>query len=96
MNGRLNSSKSNKLPDWDAYFPLLANKQFFLYKTVFSYDVVRDQFEKCRKENLNAIWASESLYIEGNSEEQFKGILEHNLKPIYELARLQGYGIWKL
>ena len=96
MNGRLNSSKSNKLPDWDAYYPLLADKQYYLYKTVFSYDVVRDLFEKCRKENINAIWASESLYIEGNSEEQFKGVLEHNLKPIYELARLQGYGIWRL
>ena len=96
MSGRLNSSKSNKLPDWETYFPLLANKQYFLYKTVFSNYVVRDQFEKCRKENLNAIWAAESLYIEGNSEERFKSILEHNLKPVYELAQLQGYDIWKL
>ena len=96
MNGRLNSSKNNKLPDWELYYPRFANKQYYLYEKIFTNEMVRSQFEKCRKDNLNSIWAAESLFIEGNSEEQFKGILEHNLKPIYELARLQGYGIWKV
>lgn len=44
----------------------------------------------------NAIWASEALYIPGNSDEQFINILSHNLRPIYETAHLQGYDMWKI
>ena len=94
MDGRLNSSKSNKLPKWEAYFRSLAKNQYFLYEMIFSNELVRKQFEKCRRDNLNAIWAAESLYVEGNSEEQFRNILEHNMKPLYESARLQGYELW--
>ena len=90
MDARLNSSKSNKLPEWNAYFSALADNQYFLYQMIFSNELVRKQFEKCRRDNLNAIWATESLYVEGNSEEQFRIILEHNMKPLYESARLQG------
>ena len=63
---------------------------------IFSREQVRRQFEKCRRDNLNAIWATETLYVEGNSEGQFKNILEHNLKPLYESAKLQGYELWRL
>ena len=96
MERRLNSSKSNKLPEWDKYFSGLATMQFILYEAIFAYDVIRKSFEKCRRDNLNAIWASETLYVEGNSREQFTNILEHNLKPIYDSAHLQGYSFWKL
>ena len=37
----------------------------------------------------------ELLYIPDNSQEQFGNILEHNMRPIYEAAMLQGYKIWK-
>lgn len=96
MERRLNSSKSNKLPEWDKYFSGLATMQFSLYEAIFAYPVIRKSFEKCRRDNLNAIWASETLYVEGNSREQFTNILEHNLKPIYDSAHLQGYSFWKL
>lgn len=96
MDSSLNSSKSNRLPEWDLYFKLMAKAQYNLYKAIFAYDQVRERFEKCRRDNLNAIWASEQLYIEGNSQERFCNILEHNLHPIYESAKLQGYGIWNL
>lgn len=96
MEKRLNSSKGNKLPEWDKYFHGLAAMQYSLYKAIFSYEAIRKSFEKCRRDNLNALWASETLYIEGNSREQFTNILERNLKPIYDSAHLQGYGFWKL
>jgi hypothetical protein len=96
MERRLNSSKSNKLPEWDKYFSGLATMQFSLYEAIFAYPVIRKSFEKCRRDNLNAIWASETLYVEGNSREQFTNILEHNLKPIYDSAHLQRYSFWKL
>jgi hypothetical protein len=96
MDKRLNSSKSNRLPVWEEYFVGLANAQYGLYKSIFKYPVVRTAFEKCRRDNLNALWAADTLYIEGNSREKFCHILEHNLRPIYESAYLQGYGLWKL
>ena len=95
MDGRLNSSKSNKLPEWEAYFRSLAENQYFLYEMIFSRELVRKQFEKCRRDNLNAVWAAETLYVEGNSGERFRDILEHNLRPLYESAKLQGYELWK-
>ncbi len=101
MRKKLNSSKSNRLAAWDDYFKPFAHYQYYLYSLIFPVDATKrspvliDKFEKCRKDNINAIWASDTLYIPGNSEDQFINVLDHNLKPIYEAARLQGYDIWK-
>lgn len=102
MSKSLNSSKNNRLPSWNKFFGPFARYQFYLYSLVFPEDqakespVLIDRFKKCRKNNVNAIWASESLYIAGNSDTQFMSILDHNLRPIYEAAQLQGYDIWKV
>ncbi len=95
MERRLNSSKSNRLPEWDLYFGNLAALQYKMYETVFSHEQIQKAFEKCRRDNLNAMWAVENLYIPGNTEEQFTNILEHNLRPVYDAAKLQGYGLWR-
>jgi hypothetical protein len=102
MRKKLNSSKNNKLPSWDEFFMPFAKYQFYLYGLIFpkqqstEFEVLQKKFNKCRKDNLNAIWATETLYIPGNSADQFVNILEHNMRPIYEAARLQGYDIWKI
>ena len=102
MSKSLNSNKNNRLPPWDDFFVPFAKYQYYLYSLIFPSDpnnkspVLVDRFEKCRKNNVNAIWASESLYIAGNSDAQFMSILDHSLKPIYEAAQLQGYEIWKI
>lgn len=102
MSKSLNSSKNNKLPSWENFFTPFALYQYYLYGLIFPEDKSKkseriiDKFEKCRKNNINAIWAAESLYIAGNSEEQFINILSHNLRPVYEAAQLQGYDTWKM
>lgn len=102
MSKVLNSSKNNRLPAWDKFFEPFVRYQYYLYSLIFPADAAKrslvliDRFEKCRKNNVNAIWASETLYIAGNSATQFMNILNHNLKPIYEAAQLQGYDIWKV
>lgn len=63
-------------------------------ENIFDYSKVREEFEKCRRDNVNAIWAADTLYVEGNSRERFTSILEQNLRPVYEAARLQGYRCW--
>lgn len=102
MSKALNSSKNNQLPAWDEFFEPFARYQFYLYSLIFPTDISKrspvliDRFEKCRKNNVNAIWAAETLYIAGNSDIQFINILSYNLKPIYEAAQLQGYDMWKV
>lgn len=102
MRRSLNSSKNNRLPSWDEFFNPFARYQFYLYRLIFPEDFTKrsqgliSKFEKCRKNNLNAIWASENLYVPGNSDILFISILSHNLKPIYEAAQLQGYDTWKI
>lgn len=102
MRKELNCSKNNKLPPWERFFGKFAKYQFYLYSQLFmSKDrnrtlLLLDKFEKCKRYNLNAIWAAECLYIPNNNEEQFVNILEHNLKPVYDAAKLQGYDLWKI
>ena len=102
MRRFLNSSKNNKLPLWDEFFVPFARYQFYLYELIFpeektaQSELLVKKFDKCRRNNLNSIWAAETLYIPGNSVLQFVNILEHNMKPIYDAAHLQGYDIWKV
>ena len=100
MNKNLNSSKNNKLPEWDKFFTPFAQYQFYLYDLIFPTDKNMKKeklisiFEKCRKNNINSIWATENLYVQGNSKQQFFNILEHNLHPIYDAAKQQGFDMW--
>ena len=95
MDSSLNSSKSNKLPNWEKYFKNFAANQFMMHNCVQEYEKLQRIFNNCNRDNLVSPWALEELYIAGCSKEQFYNVLESNLKPIYEAARLQGYGIWK-
>lgn len=102
MRRSMNSSKNNRLPSWDEFFAPFAEYQFYLYELIFPKEASAEsitlykKFDKCRRNNINAIWATETLYIPGNSKEQFVYILEHNMKPIYDAACLQGYDTWKI
>lgn len=50
--------------------------------------------ESCCRDNLHSIWASQELYKRGNSKEKFYGILERNMRLVYDSARRKGYEIW--
>ena len=102
MRKSLNSSKNNKLPSWKTFFTPFSEYQFYLYELVFPKNLSNrsekliSKFEKCRRHNLNSIWAIESLYIPGHSETEFKNILKRNMKPIYDAAKMQGYDTWMI
>ncbi|MDD3794818.1 MAG: HNH endonuclease domain-containing protein [Lachnospiraceae bacterium] len=96
MDSSLNSQKSNKLPKWNKYFPLFASGQHYMYYTVFVKGQLRDDFNKCYRDNIISPWAQEELFVPGKIEKEFKGLLERNLHPIYDAARSQGYQYWNV
>ena len=99
MAKKLNSSKNNKLPSRE-YIKDFVNYNYYLYSLIFAKSnetqakVLRTYFDKCENQHLNAIWATEKIYIPGNSREQFSNVLEENLSLVYDSARLQEYEMW--
>ena len=90
-----NTSKNNRLPEWNTYSDGFLNTQFMVYQEIFSNDQIYDLFEKCRRHNLNSRWAVDQLYVSGHSDYMFKSILEKNLKRVYDAAAIQGFTTWK-
>lgn len=76
MDSVLNSSKGNKLPNWDDYFSAFAQNQYLMYKLVYEKEQLHRCFEKCYRDNLHSIWASQELYRKGNTKEMFYNTLE--------------------
>ena len=95
MNSSLNSSKSNRLPRWDPFFVRFAENQFLLYESVQTSPHIRQLYEGCYRDNLHSLWAGQELYRPGNTRDEFFGILQKNMQPVYDSARRQGYEIWK-
>mgnify|MGYP004574452569 FL=1 len=96
MESRLNSSKNNKLPVWDKYFKTFADNQFMMFECVQKKEKVMEIFGKCYRDNLVAPWSLEQLYVSGCEKETFCNVLEKNLRPIYDSAKIQGYGMWTI
>lgn len=93
MDSSLNSSKSNRLPDWN-FFKRFALNQYEMYCLMWNDDDVRSRFEKCYRDNIHSIWAETELFKPGNSKDEFINILQKNMQPVYDSARRQGYEIW--
>lgn len=95
----LNTSKNNRLPE-RRYIREFVKYNYYLYKLMFdneNEEIARaliGLFEKCENQHLNAIWATEKLYIPGNTRERFGSILEENLSMVYDSAKLQEYEMW--
>ncbi len=87
----MNSRKSNLLPKWDTYFEPFAHEQYKMYELIQTESTIRDCFNNCRADNLNSIWGQSELYRPGNSEVDFMNILDKNMRPIFDAAKIQGY-----
>ena len=94
IDSSLNSSKSDRLPEWDPFFRRFADNQFMMYELIHEKPGIHQLFEGCYKDNLHSIWAGRELYIPGNSKETFTAILGKNMRPVYDSARRQGYDLW--
>ncbi len=91
---RINSSKSNQLPDWETYFPLFAEQEYVSYQMIWNYEEVHREFEKCAEEHLNNLEIRHRLYRKGLSRQEFQGQLREVLLPVYNGAKNSGFGNW--
>ena len=96
MDPSLNSSKSNRLPQWDPFYQRFSDNQYTLYQMIHDKPVIHKLYEQCWRDNLHSIWAGQELYRSGNTKEVFDNILKKNMRPIYDSARRQGYEIWQI
>ena len=90
----LNAAKNNRLPRWDVFFPGFAGNQYLLYRLKEERRPIRALYMSCLKDNMHSLWAEQQLYRPGNTREEFVAILEKNMRPVYDSARIQGYEIW--
>lgn len=95
MDSSLNSSKNNRLPDWNSFFTRFARNQYVMYEMIHTKEGIWKLYEACYRDNLHSIWANRELYRKGNSDEEFYHILEKNMRPVYDSARRQGYDVWE-
>ena len=94
MDSSLNSSKNNNLPKWEDFFNEFAHNQYVMYEHIHEKTEIYSLYERCYKDNLCSIWATQDLYIKGHSQNEFCNILSKNMRPVYDSARRQGYNLW--
>lgn len=92
---RTNSSKSNRLPVWNQYFPALSEMEYFSYQMMCEYEGVRKEFEKCKNEHINSDDVLMRLYRPDIKKEEFIFNLEQVLFPVFESAKNVGFLEWK-
>ena len=80
----INSSKSNSLPEWETYFPMLCKMEYLSYELMWEYPGIYAAFEKCAREHLNNQEIKYKLYQKNLSEAEFSGRLEDVLLPVYQ------------
>ena len=95
MDSSLNSSKSNRLPQWDPFFNRFSENQYLLYELIQEKPGIHKLYEGCWRDNLHSIWAGQELYRPGNSKAEFFEILRKNMQPVYDSAKRQGYEVWR-
>lgn len=91
----INSSKSNNLPDWEHYFPRLADLEYHSYRMIWTYDKVRAEFQKCAREHLNSPEIEHRLYRPGLEQSEFKLQLSEVIYPVYQSAKNCGFRRWE-
>lgn len=90
----INVRKSNRLPEWNKYFPALSEIEYFSYQMMWEYEGVHREFEKCRNEHINSDEVYMRLYRPDVGKGEFSSNLEQVLFPVFESAKNVGFVEW--
>ena len=91
----INSSKSNNLPNWEHYFPLLAELEYSSYSLMWQNEAVHKEFDKCAREHVNSVQVQSRLYRKGLSKQKFEHELKTIILPVYSAAKNCGFKDWE-
>ena len=93
---KINSCKSNNLPSWRTYFPLLCNLEYTSYSLIHKYPSLMDVFITTSKDHFSSLEVKEKLYLRKNhSKQSFSNVLEEILGPQYLAASSCGFKSWE-
>ncbi len=90
----INSSKSNSLPSWDAYFKLFGKIEYRAYELRAGNEIIANEFNKISPYHLNNQEIRKQLYTDGLDENAFIERLCHVIRPVYESAQTLGFKEW--
>ncbi|MBI9108900.1 MAG: hypothetical protein JEZ04_19310 [Spirochaetales bacterium] len=85
----INSSKNNRLPPWERFFPLFSDIQYRSYK----WHTKHSSNKKVLEDYLLIVSEGIDKNIPAKS---FRNILEECLQPAYRIASNQGFGLWEV
>lgn len=91
----VNSRKSNGLPEWSAYFPLLCKMEYCSYEVMWQYPRIHKEFEECRREHVNSDEVLYKLYRKDLKKDEFELNLKGILLPVYQAAQNVGFAEWE-
>ena len=93
---KINSCKSNNLPDWNIYFPLLCDLQYTSYLLIHKHPKLMDVFMNTSKNHFSSLEVKERLYLKKEHNKQsFSNALEEVLGPQYLAASSCGFKRWE-
>ena len=93
---KINSSKSNNLPDWDSYFNKLAAIEYQSYRLMWTNENVNSAFNNLAREHINNEEVRARLYgKDGFSLCEFAKSLETVVYPVYKAAQECGFSSWE-
>ncbi len=92
---RINSSKSNNLPDWKYYFQPFSQLEYKSYQLMWRYEDIHEEFVKLQKEHVNSMEIRGKLYRKGLSRQEFVSNLEEIMLPVYQAAEHMGFKNWR-
>ena len=93
---RINSSKSNHLPDWDSYFPKLSELEYRAFELTWEKPGLQRFFQKCLDEHVNDSEAFRRIYRADILKDEFFHGLEDMISPVYKGAMNLGFDRWRL
>ncbi len=90
----INSSKSNRLPEWNVYFKPLYELEYISYRLSKEDSLIAKRFDSIAEFHLNNDEIKHVLYCDGLTENEFGERLRNVIYPVYTAALNNGFKQW--
>lgn len=92
MFGRINSAKSDRLPDKERYLARFCEKQYEAFLIAKTWD---REFLSMREQYLNVKRDIFEIERSDRGHDAFVQAMSRTIEPLYQIANNQGFGIWR-